>query len=198
MPPPQDSTAIEMEIQPSDVMEPAKAAVAASRQGVRVDLNSLKAGDRYVCLTDDPTCCDTDTKQADDAMQADGANDIDHALARALLAECIGTFFIVVFGCGSVLSTLSGAYSGVWRVAAVWGFGVALSIYATAEISGAHLNPAITLAFFLVRPQAHGMTPARAVLYVLAQLVGAILAGALNLVLHGATLRAFERKNGIV
>ena len=75
---------------------------------------------------------------------------------------------------------------------------MALAIYATAEISGAHLNPAVTLAFLLVRPQAHGMTPGRAVLYMLAQLVGSIIAGAFNLLLHGATLRAFERKNGIV
>ncbi|CAE7218955.1 glpF [Symbiodinium sp. CCMP2456] len=79
-------------------------------------------------------------------------------LLRALAAEAIGTGLIVLFGCGSVCATLSGAYSGVWQVAAVWGLGVSLAIYCTAEASGAHLNPAVTLAFLLVRPQAHGMT----------------------------------------
>merc|ERR1719316_1611431 len=94
------------------------------------------------------------------------------ALLRALLAEAIGTAMIVLFGCGSVCSSLSGAYQGIWQVASVWGFGVALAIYATAEASGAHLNPAVTLAFLLVRPQAHGMTWRNSALYVTAQFAG--------------------------
>jgi len=73
---------------------------------------------------------------------------------------------IVLIGCGSVCSTLSGAYSGIWQVAIVWGFGVSLAILCTAEASGAHLNPAVTLAFLLVRPQAHGMTVAKSLAYV--------------------------------
>ncbi|CAE7378612.1 glpF [Symbiodinium microadriaticum] len=119
-------------------------------------------------------------------------------LLRALAAEAIGTGLIVLFGCGSVCATLSGAYSGVWQVAAVWGLGVSLAIYCTAEASGAHLNPAVTLAFLLVRPQAHGMTVVKSLLYVVAQMVGAILAGALNLLIYGGTIAAFERENNIV
>jgi len=114
-------------------------------------------------------------------------------LMRALLAEAIGTGMIVLFGCGSVCSSLSGAYKGIWQVAIVWGFGVALAIYSTAEASGAHLNPAVTLAFLLVRPQAHGMTVKKAALYVLAQFAGAILCGAINLCVYGSTIAAFER-----
>lgn len=114
-------------------------------------------------------------------------------LIRALLAEAIGTGMIVLFGCGSVCSSLSGAYQGIWQVASVWGFGVALAIYCTAEASGAHLNPAITLAFYLVRPQAHGMTAVKAGLYVAAQFAGAILAGAVNLGVYNSTIKAFER-----
>jgi len=120
-----------------------------------------------------------------------------NALFRALLAEAIGTGLIVIFGCGSVCATLSGAYSGVWQVAAVWGLGVSLAIYSTAEASGAHLNPAITLAFQLVRPSAHQMTWLKSAQYVLAQLLGAMLAGALNLLIYGSTIAAFERENGI-
>jgi len=119
-------------------------------------------------------------------------------LARALLAEAMGTGMMVVFGCGSVCSSLSGAYQGIWQVAIVWGFGVALAIYTTAEASGAHLNPAITLAFQLVRPQAHGMTPIKSLLYVLAQFVGAIFGAVINLAVFSNTIEALERAEGIV
>merc|ERR1719235_77176 len=105
---------------------------------------------------------------------------------------------IVLFGCGSVLASLSGAYQGIWQVAVVWGLGVGLAIYCTAEASGAHLNPAVTLAFLLVRPQAHAMTPLKALLYMVSQLLGAIAAAVLNLLVFSSTISAFERTNGIV
>jgi len=117
---------------------------------------------------------------------------------RALVAEAVGTACIVLFGCGSVCSSLTGAYQGIWQVAAVWGLGVALAICITADSSGAHLNPAITLAFWLVRPRAHGMNAKRALAYVGAQLLGAVLAAAMNLALYGTTIAAFERVSGIV
>eukprot|EP00930_Biecheleria_cincta_P098503 TRINITY_DN90155_c0_g1_i1.p1 TRINITY_DN90155_c0_g1~~TRINITY_DN90155_c0_g1_i1.p1 ORF type:complete len:367 (-),score=54.55 TRINITY_DN90155_c0_g1_i1:118-1218(-) len=119
-------------------------------------------------------------------------------LMRALIAEAVGTGFIVIYGCGCVCATLSGAYAGIWQVAAIWGLGVALAIYSTAEASGAHLNPAITLAFQLVRPSAHNMTWKKSGLYVVAQLLGAMLAGVINLLVFGGTIAAFERENGIV
>ena len=73
---------------------------------------------------------------------------------RVFFAECIGTCMIVLFGCGSVCSSLSGAYKGIWQIAVVWGLGVSFAIYCTASISNAHLNPAVSWAFFLWRP--HG------------------------------------------
>lgn len=118
-------------------------------------------------------------------------------LLNILLAEALGTAMIVLVGCGCVCSTLSGAYSGIWQVAVVWGIGVALAIYTTADLSGAHLNPAITLAFLLVRPKAHDMTRVRALQYMAAQLLGAIVAGALNLGLYSGTIQAFERQKSI-
>jgi len=123
-------------------------------------------------------------------------------LMRAALAEAVGTGFIVLFGCGSVCSTRSGAWSGVWQVAACWGFGVALAIYATADISCAHLNPAITLAFQLVRPKGTGgvagdMTWYKSGVFMLAQLLGAITAGFINFGVFESTLAAFERANDI-
>src|SRR5687767_260711 len=74
-------------------------------------------------------------------------------LGRALVGEAVGTFILVLFGTGSVPSAvLTGAQVGMWQVAVVWGFGVALAIYSSAAASGAHLKPAVSLAFALWRP----------------------------------------------
>jgi glycerol uptake facilitator protein len=98
-------------------------------------------------------------------------------LRRAVVAECVGTYLLVLFGTGSVAAAvLTGAQVGLWQVAVVWGFGVTLAIYATAAVSGAHLNPAVSLAFALRRPRA--FPPTRLVPYWLGQLAGAVLAAA--------------------
>jgi len=118
-------------------------------------------------------------------------------LVRVLFAEMVGTCMIVLIGCGSVCSGLTGAYSGIWQTAVVWGIGVTLAILVSAEISGAHLNPAVSVAFWLVRKNAPDMTFAKVCLYILAQLFGGILGGALNLLFYSGTIRAFEREQGI-
>ena len=118
-------------------------------------------------------------------------------MRRALAGEVLGTYLLVLFGTGSVASAvLSGAQVGLWQVAAVWGFGVTLAIYVSAGLSGAHLNPAVSLSMTLLRPADF---PARRLLpYVAAQLVGAVLAGATVAALFGSLLRRFEAAKGIV
>ena len=116
--------------------------------------------------------------------------------SRRYLAELVGTFLLVLFGTGAVASAvLTGAMSGLWPVAVVWGFGVTLAIYATASVSGAHLNPAVTLALAIVRPRECPWS--RVAPYWAAQLLGAMLAGAVVLATFGPFLARFEAEQQI-
>ena len=69
------------------------------------------------------------------------------------IAEFWGTFLLYLFATGSVANAVfSGALSGLWQVAMIWGFGLAIAIYSTASVSGAHLNPAVSLSLAILRP----------------------------------------------
>ena len=93
--------------------------------------------------------------------------------ARALLAEFIGTFALVFAGCGAIMSdATSGGALGHVGVCLTFGLVVAAMIFATGHVSGAHLNPAVTIAF-----AATGAFPWRKVPgYVVTQAVAATLA----------------------
>jgi MIP family channel proteins len=98
----------------------------------------------------------------------------------ALLAEAIGTFILVFTGTGAiVVNQLSQGTVTHLGISLVFGAVVAALIYALGHISGAHFNPAVTLAFWQ-----SGFFPKRRVLpYIAAQLVGAVVA---SLALLGA------------
>lgn len=117
-------------------------------------------------------------------------------IIKACAAETLGTFQLVLFGTGAIAaSVFTGAQTGLWQVAAVWGFGVAIAIYVTAAVSGAHLNPAVSLAFAVFR---RSEFPASRLLpYWSAQLLGAILAGCAVLWTFGSAITNFEASNGI-
>ena len=109
--------------------------------------------------------------------------------------ESLGTFLLVFFGCGSVAAAvLTGAQVGVFQVAIVWGIGIATAIYLTGSLSGAHLNPAVTLGFAVA-----GKFPWREVpRHVMAQFIGAFAASAVLLgIFHGA-LADYEAFHHIV
>jgi glycerol uptake facilitator protein len=119
------------------------------------------------------------------------------ALRTALIGELIGTFLLVLFGTGAVASAvLTGAQVGLWQVAVVWGFGVTFAIYTAAGASGAHLNPAVSLAFALLRP--HRFPGRRLVPYWMAQLAGAVLAGLAILAVFSPFLDRFEADKHLV
>lgn len=117
-------------------------------------------------------------------------------LLHQCIAECIGTMFIVVFGVGAVCaSVLTENNQGLWQIAILWGFGVALAMCATASVSGAHLNPAISLAMALFRPS---NLPWRKLLpYWIAQYLGGVLGGAFNLLVYGPFFRYYESSRNI-
>lgn len=98
-------------------------------------------------------------------------------LTRRAVAEALAAFALVFAGCGAVIAdaTRDGALGAV-GVSLVFGLVVMVMIYATGHLSGAHINPAVTIAFTLTRH-----FPVRdAVAYVAAQCTGAIV-GALAL-----------------
>ncbi len=67
-------------------------------------------------------------------------------IPRWFTGEFVGAFLVVFFGCGSVCTAvLAGAQVGGFQVAIVWGLGIATAIYLTGSLSGAHLNPAVTV-----------------------------------------------------
>src|SRR5918995_149847 len=98
-------------------------------------------------------------------------------LARRALAEGLAAFALVFAGCGAIVANqVYGGALGAVGVALAFGLVIMVMIYATGHLSGAHINPAVTLAFTLTRH-----FPARdAVFYIVAQLLGAV-AGALVL-----------------
>ena len=112
------------------------------------------------------------------------------------IAETVGTWLMVFVGTSVVAAAvLAGAQAGLWQVAVVWALGVSMAIYLTGAVSGAHLNPAVSLAFAIFRPRDF---PLRLLLpYWLSQLLGAVLAGLTVLLLYGSFIRHFEEQNGI-
>jgi aquaporin NIP len=94
-------------------------------------------------------------------------------LVRRAGAEAIAAFALVFAGCGAIVANAEyGGALGAVGVSLAFGLVVMAMVYATGHLSGAHINPAVTLAFTVTRH-----FPAReAVVYVAAQLAGAIAA----------------------
>lgn len=90
---------------------------------------------------------------------------------RAVFAEFISTFIFIFVGCGSVVSTAGSAFhdARLISIALAHGFAIAVLVYATADISGGHVNPAVTCAAIVTRK----ISLLKGLLYILAQLTGA-------------------------
>jgi len=110
-----------------------------------------------------------------------------NTLLGELSAELLGTFTLIVFGCGVVAQTVLTPFSaGAQSIHWAWGIGVVMGIYVAGGISGAHINPAVTVALAVRR----GFPWGKVGPYALAQLVGAFLAA---LVIRWNYWEAFDK-----
>jgi glycerol uptake facilitator protein len=110
-----------------------------------------------------------------------------NTLVGELSAELLGTFTLIIFGVGVVAQTVLTPFSaGAQSIHWAWGIGVVMGVYVAGGISGAHINPAVTVALALWRKFPWG----KVLPYSLAQIVGAFLAA---LVVRWNFWEAFDR-----
>lgn len=116
-------------------------------------------------------------------------------VTRAMVGEFVGTFILVFFGVGVVnAAVVTGSQVGLWQVAVVWAIGVSLGIYASASMSGGHLNPAITIVCVV-----YDRFPIfRAVGYIVSQVLGAMAASVLLYSMFAEAILEFERRHGLL
>ncbi len=111
-------------------------------------------------------------------------------MLREAAAEFLGTFILIVFGVGVVAQTvLSREANGSYLAINLgWGLGVMLGVYTAAGVSGAHLNPAVTVALAARRGFAWRKVPH----YALAQTAGAFAAALVVFVTYREAFAAFD------
>ena len=116
-------------------------------------------------------------------------------LWRKFVAEFLGTSALVFFGCGAIaVSATFELPELLWFVPLIFGATIAFMIYSVGHLSGGHFNPAVTIAFALVKR----LSPQAVLPYVLAQLSGALFGCLLILLLvpgaetYGATQPAID------
>lgn len=90
-----------------------------------------------------------------------------NSVSKKYIAEAIGTFFLVLFGCGTAMFS-----SNIVAIALAFGISIIVAAYTVGGISGAHLNPAVYFALFVDGK----MKTNEFVGYVLSQIVGSIVA----------------------
>ncbi|NBI43048.1 MIP family channel protein [[Haemophilus] felis] len=120
---------------------------------------------------------------------------MDKSLKAACIGEFFGTALLIFFGVGCVAALkVAGANFGQWEISIMWGMGVAIAVYATAGLSGAHLNPAVTIALWKF-----ACFDGKKVLpYIISQIFGAFSAAALVYFLYHNLFIDFESAHNIV
>ena len=102
---------------------------------------------------------------------------------KKYFAECVGTFVLTLLGCGTAMFLGCGEPAGVFGTAAAFGLAVIAMAYTIGGVSGCHINPAITFGVAL----AGRMSWKDAVGYWCGQVIGAIIAGAILLLIVNVT-----------
>ena len=110
---------------------------------------------------------------------------------KRYLAEAVGTFWLVLGGCGTAV--FAAKHVGVLGVAIAFGLTVVTMAYAIGHISGCHLNPAVTVGLVV-----GGRFPGKDLLpYVVAQCIGGVIAAALILTIAGDTKTGYDLAGGL-
>lgn len=111
------------------------------------------------------------------------------------LAELIGTFIFMFIGTGTVASLVAaGTNITFWDLSICWGLAITMAVFIVGVVSGAHLNPSVTIALAVWK----GFDKKKIVPYIIAQTVGAFLAAALTYGLYGTFITKFENTKNIV
>ncbi|KAH6784673.1 NOD26-like intrinsic protein 4 [Perilla frutescens var. hirtella] len=108
--------------------------------------------------------------------------------SQKVVAELIGTYFVIFAGCGSVaVNKIYGGTVTFPGICVTWGMIVMVMFYTVGHVSGAHFNPAVTVTFALFRRFPWKEVP----LYVIAQLMGSILASWTLVLMFNVTTEAY-------
>jgi MIP family channel proteins len=115
---------------------------------------------------------------------------MERSVGREMLAEFLGTFVLIVFGVGVVAQTVlsKGTAGTTLSINIAWGLAVTMGCYVCAGVTGAHLNPAVTLALAVHRRFPWGKVAP----YAAAQMAGAFVASAVVFVTYHEALGAFD------
>jgi glycerol uptake facilitator protein len=117
----------------------------------------------------------------------------EHGLLGEMAAEFAGTLILILFGVGVVAQVVAAGLGGHDSIAWAWGFGVVFGVYVAGKISGAHLNPAVTIALAAFR----GFEWRKVVPYIFAQFLGAFVAALLVRWNYGTILDKFDPAHGL-
>jgi glycerol uptake facilitator protein len=116
-------------------------------------------------------------------------------LGGQCLAEFLGTALMIFFGTGCVAALkVAGASFGLWEICIIWGFAVSMSIYLSAGVSGAHLNPAVSIALSLFS----GFEKRKLPFYIAAQIAGAFCGAGLVYLLYISLFFEFEHTHQMI
>ncbi|MDR0805305.1 MAG: aquaporin [Enterobacteriaceae bacterium] len=111
------------------------------------------------------------------------------------IAEFLGTALFLFFGIGCVAAQkVAGASFGQWEISFIWGLAVALGVYLTAGVSGAHLSPAVTIALWLFAC----FDRKKVIPFIISQVAGAFCGAALVYALYFSLFQEVETTQNII
>ncbi|ROL74393.1 aquaporin, partial [Pseudomonas chlororaphis] len=117
------------------------------------------------------------------------------SLSGQCMAEFLGTALLIFFGTGCVAALkVAGASFGLWEISVIWGIGVSMAIYLTAGVSGAHLNPAVSIALCIFTDFEKRKLP----FYIVSQIAGAFCAALLVYTLYSNLFFDYEQAHQMV